>query len=103
VYATDTNPFDVYIMIVSGIVGYLLRKMRFPEGPLILGLVLGPLLEEQVRRSLTLSLGDPTIFIARPISGAIIAAAATLLLLPLIAQGVRATRAGKDRRVQQGE
>jgi putative tricarboxylic transport membrane protein len=103
VYATDTNPFDVYIMIVSGIVGYLLRKMRFPEGPLILGLVLGPLLEEQVRRSLTLSLGDPTIFVARPISGAIIAAAATLLLLPLIAQGVRATRASKDRRVEQGE
>jgi putative tricarboxylic transport membrane protein len=103
VYATDTNPFDVYIMIVSGIVGYLLRKMRFPEGPLILGLVLGPLLEEQVRRSLTLSLGDPTIFIMRPISGAIIAAAATLLLLPLIAQGVRATRASKDRRVEQGE
>jgi putative tricarboxylic transport membrane protein len=83
VYATDLNPFDVYIMIVSGIVGYLLRKMRFPEGPLILGLVLGPLLEEQIRRSLTLSLGDPTIFITRPISGAIIAVAVILLLLPV--------------------
>jgi putative tricarboxylic transport membrane protein len=82
VYATDLNPFDVYIMIVSGIVGYLLRKMRFPEGPLILGLVLGPLLEEQMRRSLTLSLGDPTIFITRPISGTIIAVAVILLLLP---------------------
>ncbi|MDQ4060357.1 MAG: tripartite tricarboxylate transporter permease, partial [Pseudomonadota bacterium] len=53
VYATDLNPFDVYIMIVSGMMGYLLRKLRFPEGPLILGLVLGPLLEEQLRRSLT--------------------------------------------------
>jgi putative tricarboxylic transport membrane protein len=83
VYATDLNPFDVYIMIVSGIAGYLLRKMRFPEGPLILGLVLGPLLEEQMRRSLTLSLGDPTIFITRPISGAIIAVAVILLLLPV--------------------
>jgi putative tricarboxylic transport membrane protein len=84
VYATDLNPFDVYIMIVSGIVGYLLRKLRFPEGPLILGLVLGPLLEEQIRRSLTLSLGDPTIFITRPISGAIIAVAVILLLLPVL-------------------
>jgi putative tricarboxylic transport membrane protein len=91
VYATDTNAFDVYIMIVSGIVGYLLRKLRFPEGPLILGLVLGPLLEEQMRRSLTLSLGDPTIFVTRPISGAIIAVAVLCLLLPLL-RAVRGRR-----------
>jgi putative tricarboxylic transport membrane protein len=98
VYAIDTNPFDVYIMIVSGVIGYLLRKLRFPEGPLILGLVLGPLLEEQVRRSLTLSLGDPTIFIARPISGAIIAVAVISLLLPL----VRVWRTARGRANQPG-
>ncbi len=43
VYAAETNIFEVYVMIISGVVGYLLRKLRFPEGPLILGLVLGPL------------------------------------------------------------
>ena len=98
VYAIDLNPFDVYVMIVSGVIGYLLRKLRFPEGPLILGLVLGPLLEEQVRRSLTLSLGDPTIFIARPISGAIIALAMISLLLPL----VRIWRAARVAKHQSG-
>ena len=92
VYATDLNPFDVYIMIVSGMMGYLLRKLRFPEGPLILGLVLGPLLEEQLRRSLTLSLGDPTIFVTRPISGTIMAIALLCLLMPPIRFGWRAVR-----------
>jgi putative tricarboxylic transport membrane protein len=96
VYAIDLNPFDVYVMIVSGMVGYLLRKLRFPEGPLILGLVLGPLLEEQVRRSLTLSLGDPTIFVARPISGTIIAIAVISLALPLI-RAWRARPGSKER------
>ncbi|HZA02159.1 MAG TPA: tripartite tricarboxylate transporter permease [Hyphomicrobiaceae bacterium] len=92
VYATDTNPFDVYVMIVSGVVGYLLRKLQFPEGPLILGLVLGPLLEDQVRRSLTLSLGDPTIFVTRPISGTIMTVALLCLLAPLLRVGWRAAR-----------
>jgi putative tricarboxylic transport membrane protein len=92
VYATDTNPFDVYVMIASGVVGYLLRKLRFPEGPLILGLVLGPLLEDQMRRSLTLSLGDPTIFVTRPISGTIMTVALLCLLVPLIRRGWRAAR-----------
>jgi putative tricarboxylic transport membrane protein len=92
VYATDTNRFDVYVMIVFGVVGYLLRKLRFPEGPLILGLVLGPLLEDQMRRSLTLSLGDPTIFVARPISGTIMTVAFLCLLVPLVRPGWRAVR-----------
>jgi putative tricarboxylic transport membrane protein len=92
VYAAETNIFEVYVMIVAGVIGYLLRKLRFPEGPLILGLVLGPLLEEQLRRSLTLSLGDPTILISRPISGVIIAVAALCLVWPLFRRGLRAAR-----------
>jgi putative tricarboxylic transport membrane protein len=83
VYAAEAKLFDVYVMIAAGVVGYVLRKLKFPEGPMILGLVLGPMLEEQVRRSLTLSLGDPTIFLTRPISGTIMVIAVLCLLLPL--------------------
>jgi putative tricarboxylic transport membrane protein len=90
VYAADTKLFDVYVMIGSGVAGYMLRKLKFPEGPMILGLVLGPLLEERLRQSLTLSLGDPTILITRPISGAIIALAVIFLVWPLVTQAWRA-------------
>jgi putative tricarboxylic transport membrane protein len=92
VYAAETKLFDVYVMIGSGVVGYLLRKLKFPEGPMILGLVLGPLLEEQLRRSLTLSLGDPSILVTRPISGTIIALAVIFLFWPLATQAWKALR-----------
>jgi TctA family transporter len=98
VYAAETNIFEVYVMVIAGVIGYLLRKLRFPEGPLILGLVLGPLLEEQLRRSLTLSLGDPTILISRPISGVIIAIAALCLAWPLFRRVVESTRGTSARR-----
>jgi putative tricarboxylic transport membrane protein len=95
VYAAETNIFEAYVMIISGLIGYLLRKLRFPEAPLILGLVLGPLLEEQLRRSLTLSLGDPSILVTRPVSGTIIAIAVLCVLWPLIRQALRVARRGR--------
>ncbi len=93
VYAAETNIFEVYVMLAAGVAGYLLRKLKFPEGPLILGLVLGPLLEDQLRRSLTMSLGDLSILVTRPISGTIIAIAALSVLWPLVRQVLRAARA----------
>jgi putative tricarboxylic transport membrane protein len=92
VYAAETKIFDVYIMVAAGVVGYLLRKLKFPEGPMILGLVLGPLLEEQLRRSLTLSLGDPSILVTRPISGSIMVLAVVFLCWPLISRLWRQAR-----------
>jgi TctA family transporter len=56
------------VVIVFGILGYVMRKVKLPAAPLILGLVLGPILETSVRQALTLSLGDPGVFVRRPIT-----------------------------------
>jgi len=86
-YAVDNDIFDVYVMLVFGVVGYLLRKLRFPEAPVILGLVLGPMLEDQMRRALTLSLGDVTVFFTRPVSAALLSLTAIYWLLPALRWG----------------
>lgn len=83
-YAVDNDIFDVYVMVLFGILGYLLRKLHFPEAPVILGLVLGPLLEDQMRRALTLSLGDVSVFFTRPVSAALLLVTAVYWLLPAL-------------------
>ncbi|MBB5223704.1 TctA family transporter [Amaricoccus macauensis] len=77
-YAIASNHFDVYAIAVFGLVGYVLVKLGCEPAPLLLGFVLGPLLEEHLRRAMILSRGDPMIFLERPIS-------ATLLALAVIA------------------
>jgi putative tricarboxylic transport membrane protein len=69
VFATDNNIFDMWIMFFFGLLGYIMRKMDYPASPMILGLVLGPLLERSLRQSLTISHGSLDIFFTRPISG----------------------------------
>ncbi len=61
-YSLGNNYFDVFVMLVAGIVGYFLKKYGFPASPLILGLILGPMLESNLRRSLVMSQGDISIF-----------------------------------------
>ena len=79
VYAERSQPFDLLLMCGVIVLGYVLEKLDCAPGPLVLGLVLGPLLEENLRRSLLISRGDPTVFLTRPISGGILLF--TLLLL----------------------
>ncbi len=67
-YAIASRLFDVWVMLVFGALGYVLRRGGFPVAPLVLGLVLGDLMEKGLRRGLVLSDGDPTPFFARPIS-----------------------------------
>jgi putative tricarboxylic transport membrane protein len=67
-----------------GSVGYVLVKLGCSFPPLILAMVLGPLMEENLRRSMFLSEGDPTVFITRPISGGFIVATVVLLLLFIV-------------------
>ena len=67
-YSVNNNPVDVYLCAAVGVLGYVLVKLEFEPAPLILGYVLGPLLEENLRRALLLSRGDPTVFFTRPIS-----------------------------------
>lgn len=92
VYSVSNRGFDVALVILFGILGYILRKAKCEPGPLLLGFVLGPLLETNLRRALLLSQGDPLVFVERPISGVLLAITAAMLLmmvLPSIRKGRR--------------
>ena len=67
-YALTQRPFEIVVMVFFGLAGYLLRKMHYPVAPLVLGIILGELLDKSLRRSLILSDGDLTPFFTRPIS-----------------------------------
>ncbi len=73
--------FDVYVMVVFGIIGFLMRRLNFPMAPLVLGIVLGDLLDKNLRRGLVLSEGDLTPFFTRPISFAMFMIVALSILM----------------------
>ena len=83
IFATDNNIFDMWIMFFFGVVGYLMRKLGFPEAPMVLALVLGRMVEMSLRQSLTISHGSLSIFFTRPISGVIMTVALISLFSPL--------------------
>ncbi|MFK4811878.1 tripartite tricarboxylate transporter permease [Devosia sp. ZW T5_3] len=70
-FAITQRMFDVYVMLIFGVVGFLLREMKYPMAPLVLGIVLGDLLDLNLRRGLALTQGDPSPFFTRPISAII--------------------------------
>ncbi|MDM9558142.1 tripartite tricarboxylate transporter permease [Bordetella petrii] len=72
VYSTNNNLFDVGMVLVLGLVGYVFLKLRFSPAPLLLGFVLGPMVEENFRRALLLSRGSMSVFVDRPISAAFV-------------------------------
>ena len=84
VYCSSNNVFDVYVMVGFGVIGYLMRKFGYEPAPLVLAFVLGPLLENNLRKSLILSQGDLMTFVQRPISAICLVAAAILLIGPLL-------------------
>ncbi len=91
VYSLNNRIFDVILAAGFGVLGYIFRKAKCEPGPLLLGFVLGPLLETNLRRALLLSQGDFSVFVERPISlGFLIATA--LLLVAMILPAVRRTR-----------
>jgi TctA family transporter len=81
VYTVNNTSFDVMQTAVFGFVGVLFVKLEMEPAPLLLGFVLGPMMEENLRRALLLSRGDPTVFMTRPISAGLLIAAALLVLL----------------------
>ena len=82
VYSLANSLVDVLIMYAIGVVGFFMRRYDFPVGPMILGVILGPMLERQVRTALQISQGDVSVFITRPISAILLLAAVAALLLP---------------------
>jgi TctA family transporter len=81
VFSLSNNPFDVLIMAVFGVFGYICVKLECEPAPLILGFILGPLMEENLRRAMLLSRGDPMTFFTKPISLGFMVASAILLVL----------------------
>ncbi|MBO0586777.1 tripartite tricarboxylate transporter permease [Sporosarcina sp. E16_8] len=84
VYAVQYTTFDLYLLLGCGVAGYLLSKNDFPVAPLVLALVLGPMIENNMRRALTISNGEFSIFFTNPLSLVFIIAAAAWLLIPLL-------------------
>jgi putative tricarboxylic transport membrane protein len=84
VFASSNAAFDVLVMAVFGVLGYVWRKFGYELAPLVLAFVLGPMLENNLRKSLILSQGDFSIFIQKPISAACLAFAALVLMAPLL-------------------
>ncbi len=83
-YSLNNSIVEVLIMVIFGLIGYFFKKYEYEGAPLVLALVLGPMLETALRRSLLLSAGDPTIFLTRPISALLILCSFCLLVFPLV-------------------
>jgi TctA family transporter len=90
-YSLNNNVFDVLMTVVFGVLGWIFVELECEPAPLLLGFVLGPLMEENLRRALLLSRGDPTVFVTRPISATLLALAVLLLLIVALPM-VRRTR-----------
>ncbi|ANN78008.1 tripartite tricarboxylate transporter permease [Bordetella flabilis] len=91
VYSLNYNVFDILVTAVFGVVGYVWYKLKCEGAPLLLGLVLGPMMEENFRRALLLSRGDFGTFIDRPLSAGLLGAAAALVLIVAL-PSIRRTR-----------
>ena len=92
VYSVNSFVLDIYLTVFFGVLGYLFIKLKIEPAPLILAFVLGPLMEEHLRRAMLLSRGDPSVFFTRPISAAFLIATALLLFFMILPQ-VRKKRA----------
>ncbi|MFD2371481.1 tripartite tricarboxylate transporter permease [Brevibacillus sp. GCM10020057] len=84
VYAVQISTFDLVLLVICGVAGYYLSKNDFPLAPLVLGIVLGPMIENNMRRALTTSNGDFTIFLSKPLSATFLVCALLWLVIPLL-------------------
>lgn len=87
VYSISNSMTDVWMTLIFGVIGYVLRLFRFEPAPMLIGFVLGPMMEEYFRRAMLLSRGDPMVFIERPGSAALLAVAALMLLATVLPWG----------------
>ena len=84
VYSVSNSTFDLVLLFIVGIFGFLMRRHEFPVAPCIIGLILGPLAEAQFRRALSISQGDPSVFVTHPLSAVLLALAAAVIIVPII-------------------
>ncbi len=86
-YTLNSNLYDVLIMLIFGAMGYVMRKIGFPQAPLVFALIIGPIMENALRQSLLYSRGSFAIFFTRPISASLIIFGIALLVVPLFFRG----------------
>jgi putative tricarboxylic transport membrane protein len=98
-FSAENRMWGIWIALVFGVIGYFMLRYKYPVAPLILGLVLGPMLEQGLDRSLSISHGNAMIFLERPISLSILLFSLALLVLPTLIKAVR--RKGAKQRVQE--
>ena len=94
-YAVNNSMFDVYVMFAAGFVGFLCKRCEVPLGPFVLALLLGNLCESNFRRALSMSLGDYSIFLTRPITVVLLILTVLSLVLPAIGQLRKKSKAAK--------
>ena len=83
VYGAGNSVFNVGLLFVFGLIGYAMRRFDFPAAPLIVGLILAPMAEQSMRQALTISMGDWSTFVTRPLSASLLGVAVLLLTVPL--------------------
>jgi putative tricarboxylic transport membrane protein len=103
VYEVSHSIVDVWIMLIMGVVGYVLRKFDFDPAPLVLGLVIAPIFELSLRQSLVMSSGDWLIFFRRPIAAGLLAVCGLLLALSVISYVTRKDWRGKLAEAEAGD
>jgi putative tricarboxylic transport membrane protein len=91
VFSLNNNTFDIYMMALFGVLGYVFAKLDCEPAPMLLGFILGPLMEEYLRRALIISRGDAMVFLTRPISATMLMLAVIAMVI-VLAPAVRKTR-----------
>jgi len=94
--AAKASVVELSMLFAFGFLGFLMRRYDYPVAPMVVGLILGPMAEQQLRRALQISLGDPVVLIENPISATLLAIAAVALLAPFAMQGLNKFKANED-------
>ena len=84
IYSLNNSPFELYLTALFGLLGFLWMKLKCPPAPMLLGFVLGPMMEENLRRAMLMSRGDPTVLVTQPISLGFLAATAAIVVVMLL-------------------
>jgi TctA family transporter len=84
IYSVNNSSFEIYLTALVGVVGFVCMRLGFPLAPMLLGFVLGPMMEENLRRAMLMSGGDATVFVRHPLSAAFILATVAILVVMVL-------------------
>jgi len=94
--AANPSVVELMMLVVFGVMGFLMRRFDFPIAPVVIGLILGPIAEAQLRRALSISLGDPMVLLQSPLSATLLGIALLALLAPFVLRGLGQLKSNED-------